>query len=112
MKTIKSITAALLLLLITTTTAYAIGDDRPKKSQIHKELTKLLRGPDFYVEKDVKAIAHVIVNDHNELIVISVTTEDENLESYVKSRLNYHKVKSKMETGIPYLIPIRMTASQ
>ena len=49
------------------------------------------------------------VNNNKELIVLSVDTENVQLESYLKRKLNYKKVNHKpTKNGEIYLLPVKM----
>ena len=49
------------------------------------------------------------VNNNRELIVLSVDTENTQLESYLKRKLNYKKVNHKPnKNGEIYLLPVKM----
>lgn len=62
-------------------------------------------------EGDLTAYVQFTVNSEKEIVVLSVDTEDERLESFVKARLNYHKVADQnVKEGRIYKVPIRITA--
>ncbi len=49
------------------------------------------------------------VNSNKELIVLSVDTENDQLESYLKAKLNYKKVHHRpSKNGEIYLLPVKM----
>lgn len=55
--------------------------------------------------------AHVLftVNSKRELIVLSVDSDNDQLESYLKGRLNYKKVNHRpSKNGEIYLLPVKM----
>lgn len=60
------------------------------------------------IQDDLTAVVKFIVNEHKEIVVLSVDTEDANLESFVKSRLNYEKADlEECKEGRMYTIPVR-----
>lgn len=62
-------------------------------------------------EGDLTAFVRFTVNDEREIVVLSVETENERLEGFVKARLNYNKVSDQnLEEGKIYQVPIRITA--
>lgn len=74
------------------------------------EITALLKNPEFRIAKDLKANVTFMLNKKNEIVVISVDTESEQLESYIKTRLNYSKLKEGLVTITKtYKIPVRIT---
>jgi hypothetical protein len=51
------------------------------------------------------------LNDEGEIVVLSVETESEDLERFVKTRLNYKKIEiSNVEEGKLYTVPVRITS--
>ena len=49
------------------------------------------------------------VNSNKELIVLSVDTDNDQLESYLKAKLNYKKVQHRpSKNGEIYLLPVKM----
>ena len=60
------------------------------------------------IEDDLTAVVKFTVNEHKEIVVLSVSTDDANLETFVKSRLNYEKVDlDDIKEGRMYTIPLR-----
>ncbi len=101
MKKLKATLMALLLLVGTTVSAVNLPKDE-KDPTTSEELSELLKSPDFIVEK--KQIAHVkfMLNEEHEIVVVSVKTDDAHVDSYVKNRLNYHKINANLEEGKVY----------
>ena len=61
--------------------------------------------------EELHAWVRITVNAENEIVVLSVTTDNEAIESLVKNRLNYHKLaNSSLEEGKTYRVPIRFTS--
>lgn len=112
MKTIRSISLALVLLLTPALAAAHTGVLDDKTPTIRQELKTLLSGPNFGVEKNTTAFVELMVNANNELVVISVVTDNEELEYFVKDRLNYYKLKNKMSNGTKLTLPVTITASK
>jgi len=49
------------------------------------------------------------VNNNKEIIILSVDSDDDLLESYLKRKLNYKKVNHRpSKNGEIYLLPVRM----
>ena len=108
MKTIQSL--MLSGLLICAMVASAANPPVAKKGALQdaasKEIATLLKSPSFHLEKNVSAWVSLMVNDENELVVLSVKTENESVEHYVKSRLNYQKISTQLEKGKEYKLPL------
>jgi hypothetical protein len=86
----------------------------PAPSNIADQVEHLLKendGFDLREADELSAIVRFMVNSEKELVVISVRTEEERLENFVKGRLNYEKVEDQtLEVGKIYTLPIRLRA--
>ncbi len=108
MKSIK-----LLVLLVT----FSLGSfasttpkDNPSNGQnLVKEVTQLLDAPNFKITEDLTAQVTFMLNKNNEIIVVSVDTDSKGVEDYVKSRLNYKKIKSNPSKKL-FKMPFRIKA--
>lgn len=67
-----------------------------KSSTISTKVSKLLEAPSFEVKENLKAMVFLTVNQENEIVVLSVDSEHEWLESYIKGRLNYEKLDADL----------------
>ncbi len=75
--------------------------------QIHQ----MLSSNSFDVDNDLVANVRFTINKEGEIVVLSVDTEDEVLEGFVKGRLNYKKVDlQNAKEGRLYSVPVRITA--
>ena len=75
-------------------------------TQIHK----MLESNSFDVESDLIADVRFTINKEGEIVVLSVDTEDDALEGFVKGRLNYQKVDlENSKEGRLYTVPVRIT---
>ncbi|WP_422081222.1 hypothetical protein [Ulvibacterium sp.] len=100
-------------MLLSTGSIFANGPKETDPTQsIKTQVKKLLRGYTLSPsEKDLTATILFTVNKDNEFVVLSVETEDEVLEYFVKTRLNYHKVDSKeIPEGRRYTIPVKIVS--
>lgn len=77
------------------------------------EIGKLLKNPKFLVDEDMTAQVKVVINEDNELVVLSVNSENEELESYIKGRLNYKALSVSLRTGQKtFVVPVRLTQEE
>lgn len=61
------------------------------------------------IENEYSATVLFTVNSKKQLIVLSVESEDDAMESYLKRKLNYRKVNHKpSQPGEIYLLPVKM----
>ncbi len=112
MKTIKIILLAVAFTFSGVLTAST--DPEPTKEALTEtisiEIGKLLKNPKFLIEEDMLAKVKVVINEDNELVVLSVQSDDEDLENYIKGRLNYKELSVKLRTGQKaFLVPVRIT---
>ena len=101
MRKFKTITVALALFV--TMGAFASeGKKETKEKSLSGQIYEMLKDNQFNV--DYKELS-------GELIVLSVKTEDEVLDGFVKNRLNYKKVQlENVAPGRVYELPVRITA--
>lgn len=112
MKSIKFVLVAILIMFSNIVLANTNPtEDKVKMTVISKQIAKLLENPNFPVERNSSIIVKFTVNNNNEIVVLSVEAayDREIVESYIKSRLNYKKLKSNVESNI-YTLPIKMVS--
>ena len=107
MKTIKTL---LLMVAITFSTVLFAGTT-PKtedSSSLTKEISELLKNAMFEGEQDVEAIVTITFNKYNEIVVLSVETENAEFKNFIKNRLNYNKVSASLvNESEHYIVPVR-----
>ncbi len=84
----------------------------PQRS-LKTQIQELLKVNKLVVEDYEELTAKVLftVNSEEEIVVISVETDDSDLESFIKSKLNYKKVElSEFVEGRMYRMPLRVKA--
>ena len=95
-----------------------LANDNDKIKKKAKNLTaqvgQLLEDNQFVLEEnsdDITAKVKFMVNEHGEMVVLSVATKNARLEAFVKGRLNYQKIESsEYKSGRVYTLPVRITA--
>ena len=99
------------------TALFAVGtitanttDIEPTK-KLSYQIHKMLKSNSFNIENDLVADVRFTINREGEIVVLSVNTEVDILENFVKKRLNYQKVElENAKEGKIYTIPVRITA--
>jgi hypothetical protein len=109
MKKLQAILLATVLLVGTFASAAELPA-KDKKGATTDEIRTLLTDPTFIVEEDTAAYVTFMLNKEGEIIVLTVDTEDAVVESFVKARLNYHKLSTPLELGKEYQVPILLKA--
>ena len=94
-------------------TGNILANDSVKNDPTKKLATQIeeLLEDNYLTEDLVNLTAQVkfTLNEKDEIVVLSVDTEDERLESFVKSRLNYKKVDvDASKEGKMFTVPIRI----
>ncbi len=116
MKNLKTIIAIVALSFATVSvSATETEPTTAKKNAFRSQIVSLL-GNDISSlsngSTDIKASIKVMLNNNNELIVISTRTKSNSLDLYVKSRLNYKKVDvTGLKKGEVYTIPLTIKRS-
>ena len=114
MKTIKSIVLVALIAFSSVVSANTNPENPVKTTKaesnvITQQVEKLLQDPTFEIEKDIIASVTLTINKKNEIVVLSVDTDDETLEGFVKSRLNYNELPSNEVTKEKtFIVPVRL----
>ena len=107
MKQLK--TALVALALVATSSLFAINPALiAEKSPASNELKKMLNNPEFVVENDMQAEVLFTINEDKEIIVLSVDTDNREVERYVFDRLSYEALDSDLEVGKQYIVPIKI----
>lgn len=97
------------LFAVGTLSATTTEDLKPTKKLAH-QILKMLETNSFDIEDDMVADVRFTINKEGEIVVLSVDTEVEVLENFVKARLNYQKVElENAREGQLYTVPIRIT---
>ncbi|WP_405606172.1 hypothetical protein [Polaribacter sp. Asnod1-A03] len=112
MKNIKSIIAILAISLSTVFSMNATEKDNPKSKELRTEIISFL-GDNISLELEETTTAEVsfIINNNNEIVIISVSSDIIELNDILKSRLNYKKVDVKNALkGEIYKMPITINA--
>jgi len=109
----------LLLAVTLTFSSVLMASTNPEKpstiesSKITLKIQRFLKSPSFDVDHEMKANVTLTLNKNNELVVLSVDSEDAKMENYIKSRLNYRKVSGSYQTlDGKFIVPVRVTAGE
>lgn len=102
----------LVLAILSMTFGMANVDPNPTAKEISKQLSAILGKPDFRLTENVLvAKVRFKVNAESELVVLTVKSENELVEAYIKSRMNYRKVDVPgLAKGMEYNVSVRILA--
>ena len=109
MKSLKTIIVAITISLSTVFSISAL-ETNPKeakgKKTLRTELSSFI-GNDipFEINKTITAEVSFIINNNNEVVVLSIKSKVSELNSFIKRRLNYKKITVKgIKKGEVYII--------
>jgi hypothetical protein len=113
MRNIKTIVTILAISLATTLLTTATEKAPSNITQkLRTEIVSML-GNKISLELKTSATAEIsfIINNYNEIVIISVDSKIDELKSIIKSKLNYKKIAVRgTEKGEIYKIPLRINA--
>lgn len=92
MKTLIQSVMALLIIYAVSTTSYA--REVEPESTLKKELHAMMSDIALPKGEDYEAEVKFLVNEDNQIVIVSVNAADQFVENLIKQRLNYQKVKS------------------
>ncbi|WP_378183765.1 hypothetical protein [Aquimarina sp. SS2-1] len=110
----KKFNVMLLAAAFAISSSIATASTTTKEPQVNftKEIKELLKKPSFKVEDEIEASVTFTVNNEGEIVVLSVDSDSDIVKGFIKSRLNYQKIETKLDTGIKfYTVPVRVIAS-
>lgn len=107
-----SVLLAAFLLIGTTVFASENVTSSKKTTGASAEMTKLLKNPEFIVDHEMEANVLFTVNQDNEIVVLSVESEESEVISYVKERLQNRELKTDLEIGKQYVLPVRIKSEK
>ena len=108
MRKLSLVVVAAMLLVTGNVLANDTDGVKPTTS-ISTQISKMLSDNSF--SDELTAQIRFTLNSEGEIVVLSVDTDSEVLEGFVKSRLNYKKVDvDAIEEGKLYTVPVRITA--
>ena len=112
MRTIKTL---LLVVAITFSSVLSASTEPTKAEQtiIAKTIEKILKSPQFELEKEMLVKVNLIINKNNEMVVLSVDSKSYEVSNYIKRRLNYHKlIVDGIAKHEKYVLPIRLVPEE
>lgn len=111
MRKLSLVVVAAMLLGTGNLLANDIDSFEPSKS-LSLQISSMLSDNNFSeFEDDLTAQVRFTLNNEGEIVVLSVSTDFDQMERFVKNRLNYQKVDlNNVEEGKVYTIPVRIKA--
>ena len=116
MKTLKSflLIAAIAFSSVLSASTNPGENEKAKTAEstvITSQVSKLLQNPSFLVDDDIHANVTLTINKHNEIVVLSVDSDDNKLEGFIKGRLNYQSLpKAINKADRTFVVPVKIEA--
>ena len=111
MRKLSLVVVAAMLLATGNVLANDVKGENPSKN-LSTQISKMLTVNNFTIgDDDLTAQVRFTLNADGEIVVLSVNSEFDKMESFVKAKLNYKKVNlADVEEGKVYTIPVRIEA--
>ena len=71
-----------------------------------------MQNPNFQLNEDVDALVKIFINEDNEIVVLSVDTDNSAVETFIKRRLNYKKLSTSVGYSKSFKVPVKMVKSK
>ncbi|WP_291959794.1 hypothetical protein [Maribacter sp.] len=109
MRKLSLVVVAAMLLATGNVLANDVKGENPSKN-LSTQISEMLTENTFSEEhKDLTAQVRFTLNAEGEIVVLSVNSESDKMESFVKNKLNYKKVNlTNVKEGKVYTIPVRI----
>lgn len=110
MKNLKVFITAIAITFFAVTTVSATSTETTSKNQLRTELIDLLGSFEQHIDQaSITANVAFMLNNNNEIVVMSVDSDNKSVVAYVKSRLNYKKVNAPgISKGEVYVMPLKI----
>ena len=113
MKTLKMLVLAVAITFSSVLTASTNPIDKAEPTSITQVVGELLKNPYFQLNEEVHAMVDVFINQKDEIVVLSVDTDNKVVEKYIKTRLNYKKLtKETLGLKRSFKIPVTIVKSE
>jgi hypothetical protein len=112
MRTLKMLVLAVAIAFSSVLFASTNPIVKAEPASITETIGELLKSPSFQLKQNVDAMVTIFINQNDEMVVMSVDTDNKSVENYIKSRLNYKKL-SKEAIGYrkSFKIPVTIVPS-
>ncbi|SDB20175.1 hypothetical protein SAMN03097699_0069 [Flavobacteriaceae bacterium MAR_2010_188] len=94
MKSIKSLVLVAAIAFSTVLSASTPKASNPENALLTTEIHQLLSNHEFTFNKKVETDVLLTLNKNDEIVVLSVDNCNDDVKNYIKSKLNYKKLKT------------------
>jgi len=110
MRKLKLVALAMLIGTAGLFAAETTNPDVPKK-EIRSQIVKLLKAPNFTVEKSMNVTVTFTFSSEGELVVLNVDSKNRDVLKYVRKNLNYKKIQNPGERDKIYTMPLKVKSA-
>jgi len=109
MKTLKMLVLVVAITFSGVISAHTNPIEKAEPKTVTETVGELLKNPDLQLTSEVDAIVELVLNENDEMVVLSVDTNNIAVEKYIKSRLNYKKLsKQAIGNNRSFKVPVKM----
>lgn len=88
-------------------------NDAVQPVELSEEISELLKDPYFTLKDEVVTKVTFMLNKDNEMVVLDVDSDENLVEKFIKSRLNYKELPSAYKTNYKkFIVPVRLQPGQ
>lgn len=115
MKNLKLVLAVFAISFASLTATATESGPKSSNSELRTQIVSLLgsEAPSSLTDgQDVKASVSIMLNNKNQIIVLSIDSKSGSVETFVKSKLNYQTIDVKgLKKGEIYRVPLTIKQS-
>lgn len=110
----KKLIVLALIIVFGSATVVASNPEKTTPENLRSEIVKILNAPEFsFEEKEVSALIKFTLNSKGEIVVLSVDSDNEQVDFYVKNELNYKRIVNvNTQRGQIFTMPLRIMRSK
>ncbi len=116
MKTVPSAGYVLALIIFLLSTGPALANDiKPQSAEaVRAKIEKMIQTPDLdrFGIKKAEIKLKFLINDKEEMVVVSTGTDNTQLDTYIKNRLNYKTLRELPKRNKIYVLEIMFRANK
>jgi len=114
MRQVKTLLLVVALTFSSVLMASTNSDDRKNETAaITNQIATLLKNPRFTLEKEVVANVKITLNKNNEMVVLSVDSQEDFISDFIKDRINYSELTSPVNSvEKTFIVPVRVTPEE
>jgi len=113
MNTLKTLVLVVAITFSSVLSASTNPIEKAEPVSISESVGNLLQNPDFQLNQDVDAMVKIFINEDDEIVVLSVDTDNKTVETFIKRRLNYKKLSAEaLSNSKSFKVPVKMKKSK